>query len=78
MQRNEADRAPNDGGLHRILRRGDLPGATGLSVAHLYELMAKGEFPKPIKLGERASGWLASEIAAWQTERIARRDEGAA
>ena len=29
------------------------------------------KFPKPIKLGPRASGWLESEINAWISERIA-------
>ena len=33
-----------------------------------------GLFPKAIKLGPRAKGWLASEIAAWQHERIAQRN----
>jgi len=30
----------------------------------IYKLIAKGEFPRPIKIG-RASRWRASDIDAW-------------
>jgi prophage regulatory protein len=36
--------------------------------------MSEGQFPKPIPLGRRAVGWLESEIAEWQAQRIAARD----
>jgi len=36
--------------------------------------MAAGEFPKPVKLGPKSVGWLESEIADWQKNRIACRD----
>ena len=49
----------------RILRRPDVELRTGLSKASLYRLMAAEAFPRPIKLGERAVGWWASEIDAW-------------
>jgi prophage regulatory protein len=32
------------------------------------------EFPKPVRLGPNAVGWLKSEIEAWQQARIAERD----
>jgi prophage regulatory protein len=66
------------GPVQRIYRRGDLTKITGYSVPYIYELINAGQFPKPIKLGERASGWLESEIAAWQRKRIKARDEAAA
>nr|WP_010597693.1 AlpA family phage regulatory protein [Rickettsiella massiliensis] len=28
-------------------------------------MVAKGEFPKPIKLGKRSVGWLESDVDAW-------------
>ena len=31
----------------------------------------KGEFPKPIKLGVRASAWVEREIDEWLRDRIA-------
>jgi len=51
---------------------------TGLSRAHLYALAKKGVFPKPIKLSERSSAWLASEVLDWIDARIALRDMEAA
>ena len=43
----------------------------GLSRAAIYLAIAKGTFPPPIKLGERASGWIDSEIDQWIDARIA-------
>ena len=43
---------------------------TVLSSATIYRLIAKGEFPKQIKLSERSSGWLLDEIHAWLDEKI--------
>ena len=42
---------------YRILRRTEVLFMTGLATSTLYEMMEKGEFPKPIKLGRRAVGW---------------------
>jgi len=36
--------------------------------------MQDGTFPKPIKLGARAVGWLESEIEEWLQARIEKRD----
>lgn len=55
----------------RIFRRRDVEDITGLSCATIYEWMASGNFPKPIKLGKRAVGWKASDIEAWIAEREA-------
>ncbi|MET6581669.1 helix-turn-helix transcriptional regulator [Morganella morganii] len=43
---------------------------TGLTDKWFYKLIQKGQFPKPIKLGNR-SRWLTSEVEAWLQERIA-------
>lgn len=42
---------------------------TGLSRSTIYRLIADGKFPKPIKLGERASGWRQSELEVWLESR---------
>jgi prophage regulatory protein len=57
----------------KIVRLKDLPHYVGLRRTQIEEMIQRGEFPKPIKLGPRAKGWLASEIAQWQHERIADR-----
>ena len=50
-----------------IIRRHQLKAVVGLSIGHIYELVAQGKFPKPIKLGPRGdSGWLSREVEEWQ------------
>ena len=49
----------------RIYRRPDVEKLVGLSRSTLYAMMAEGSFPKPVKLGKRAVGWLEQDIRAW-------------
>ena len=51
------------------LRRPAVEEITGLSRTTIYALMARGEFPKPIKLTGKAVAWPESKIAAWLVER---------
>lgn len=62
--------------LHRIIRLRDLPQYVGLQRTQIAELIANGQFPKPVALSDtgRAKGWLEDEVAAWQRQRLARRD----
>nr|WP_152456427.1 AlpA family transcriptional regulator [Microbulbifer sp. THAF38] len=54
-----------------ILRLPEVERQTGLKKTYIYALVKKGEFPTPIKLGERASGWLSSEVCQWVQDRVA-------
>ena len=56
-----------------IKRRPEVEAKTGLSRSTIYEKMKNGTFPKPIKLGPRAVGWLETEVDAWISERISQR-----
>jgi prophage regulatory protein len=56
--------------LMQILRLPLVKTRTGLSRSTLYKQIADGKFPKPIRLGPRAVGWLESEIQAWIKERV--------
>ena len=47
---------------------------TGMSRSEIYRRIALGDFPRPIKLGERASAWPEHEVTAWIVSRIAARD----
>jgi len=61
--------------LHeRLIKLNEVKRKTGLSRSSVYRLAKTGEFPQPIKLGERASGWLESEINGWIDSRIEQRD----
>lgn len=63
--------------IPRLLRRPAVEAITGLSRASIYEKMDEGVFPRPVKTGVRAVAWVESEIADWNRERIAERDEAA-
>jgi prophage regulatory protein len=54
-----------------LLRTPDVCAVTGMARPTLYEAMAKGLFPRPIKLGEKSSAWPASEVNAMCAARIA-------
>ena len=49
----------------RGIRVSDVKAKTGQPTSTIYAAMASGKFPRPIPLGERAVGWLESEIDGW-------------
>ena len=55
----------------QILKLKELTLITRLSGGSIYRKARQGTFPSPIKLGERSSGWLTSEVDQWLDERIA-------
>lgn len=48
-----------------ILRKPRVLAAIGMGNTWLHEAVKRGDFPAPVKLGERAVGWVASDVAAW-------------
>lgn len=61
-----------------LLRLPQVKACTGLSRSEIYRRVSAGDFPAPVKLGERASAWPEHEVAAWCEARIAARDAKAA
>ena len=53
----------------RLLRLESVRELTGLSKSSIYSL---ADFPKPVKIGQRASAWPASAVQRWIAERIAK------
>jgi len=53
----------------------DVCAATGMKRPTLYEHMAKGLFPRPIKLGPKLATWPQDEVAKINAARIAGKDE---
>ena len=51
------------------LRRPAVEDATGLSRSTIYEMMDRGDFPRPIRVGRRAVAWPESVVLAWLAER---------
>ena len=60
---------------YQLIKLKDVLKATALSRSSVYALIAKGEFPAPVKIGPRASAWNYPEIASWIASRIAERDK---
>lgn len=56
--------------MQAVLRLPTVRSITGLSRSSIYLRIAQGTFPRPVKLGSRAVGWLQTEIAAWVDDRI--------
>lgn len=55
-----------------ILRRKQVETRTGLGRSSIYDYIKAGRFPHPIRIGDRAVGWLESEIDAWLTAQVER------
>ncbi|MEX3960287.1 AlpA family transcriptional regulator [Trinickia symbiotica] len=45
-----------------ILRRAQVENEVGLKRSTIYQRMQEGTFPRPIRLGDRAVGWRATDI----------------
>ena len=61
---------PDDAVPVRILRLSMVLDRTGLSRSTLYELMEDGSFPRPVRLGARAVGWIEAEVDEWIRRRV--------
>lgn len=51
--------------LQRVLRVKQICELLNIPKPTLYRMMQNGEFPKPFKIGRRATGWTEVTIAAW-------------
>ena len=62
---------PRKQGQVRFLRLPEVLARTGLSRSTIYVRLEQGRFPRPVSLGDRAVGWVESEIDEWIRNRIA-------
>ena len=58
--------------MAEILRVHDVLDRLGIGRSTLYEWQARGDFPRAIPLGERARGWLESDVDEWIETRARR------
>jgi prophage regulatory protein len=59
----------------RVLPLREVEALVGLRKTALSSLIKRDEFPRPIKLTARRSGWLLAEVSEWLQHRAAARDE---
>lgn len=64
--------------METLIRATDVERRTGLKKSKLYQLMAVGDFPKPIKLTERSVAWPESEVTDWIRAKITASRQGEA
>jgi prophage regulatory protein len=57
-----------------MLKLKEVQKKTGLSRSTIYDYMAKGQFPRQVKLGERCVAWVEEEVVAWLDARVTERD----
>ena len=50
---------------NRVLRRPEVQTLTGIPRSTLYAKIAVGDFPAPIKIGQRAVAWREAEVNDW-------------
>ena len=62
----------------RLIRRPEVCGLTGLPKSTLYDYLASGAFPAPVRLSARSVAWRQSEVQAWIDSRISARPAKAA
>ena len=54
----------------RIQRLPEVLARVGLSRSTVYDMQARGTFPKAIQLGSRAVGWRSTDIDTWLASRV--------
>lgn len=55
--------------IQKHYRRREIEALTGLARSTLYDLMARGEFPRPVKITGKAVAWPESAVAEWLADR---------
>lgn len=62
----------------RFIRKPEVLEKTGIGgTSTLYDWMASGKFPRPVKLGAKIAAWRESEVDAWMEAREREVDAGA-
>jgi len=56
----------------QILRLPQVRARTGLCRTMIYQLEAEHRFPRRVKIGVRAVGWIEGEVQEWLTQRVER------
>ncbi len=57
--------------LEKHYRRTEVEQITGLSRSTIYDLMSKGDFPRPVRLGSKIVAWPESKLSEWLEQRPA-------
>ncbi|KHA55293.1 DNA-binding protein [Aeromonas hydrophila] len=53
-----------------LLKRRQVEAATSLSRSTIYDMMSKGQFPKPVRLGAQRVAWRERDIIEWLEHQV--------
>ena len=56
--------------IKRLIRLKEVEVRIGLSRSQIYALMAIGEFPGSVSIGQRARAWVESDIDDWIRQKV--------
>ncbi len=61
------EKNPNHPGIVQVIRHAQVCAKLQISSAKLFDMVARGQFPKPFSLipGGRAVGWVEADIDTW-------------
>ena len=59
----------------KLLRLNEVLSRIPFSKSSLFREIARGRFPRPIRVGERRVAWVDDEIGAWEEACVAERDQ---
>ena len=54
---------------HRLLRLAEVVAMLGIGRTSVYNYIAAGSFPAPVKVGEKSVRWKLTEVLAWRSRR---------
>ena len=67
---NSKENHPGTSSGTHIVRLPNVLVKTGMSRSWIYDRIKKRNFPAPIQLGQKAVGWIASEVDDWVANRV--------
>lgn len=56
--------------MTQVIKLPEVQQIVKISKAKIYSEIKKGNFPKPIKLGDRCVAWVMSDVRLWLEQRI--------
>ena len=57
--------------MQTLIRLQTVIDQTGLSRSTIYALMARNQFPKPVKIAERCVAWPSVSVQNWISQKVA-------
>jgi len=67
---NESNQVISNNMIQNFLNMKEVQSITGKSRSTINRWIAKGSFPRPIKLGENSIAWPAEAVTAWRESLI--------